>query len=166
MKTVEEILETLNLQVHPEGGYFSEVYRSAVTIPETTLPDRFSGERNVCTSIIFLLPSHHRSLFHRIKSDELWFFHEGSSLSIYIIENDKCRVVKLGNNSLEGEHYQLMVPANCWFGAIVNGPGAYTLCSCTVAPGFDFDDFEIAERPQLLNEYPHLQKEIMLLTNP
>lgn len=166
MKTVEDIVETLNLQVHPEGGYFKEVYRSAEKIPKETFPSQFSGDRNVCTAIYFLLPSHHRSLFHRIKSDELWFFHEGSSLSIYIIENDKCRVLKLGNNVREGEHYQLMVPANCWFGAVVNAPGNYTLCSCTVAPGFDFDDFEIAERTQLLNEFPHLQKEIMLLTNP
>jgi uncharacterized protein len=166
MKTVEEIVEALNLQVHPEGGYFSEVYRSAGKLPETTFPDQFSGERNVCTSIYFLLPSHHRSLFHRIKSDELWFFHEGSSLSIYIIENNKCRVLTLGSQARDGERYQLVVPANCWFGAVVNTPGTYTLCSCTVAPGFDFDDFEIAERTQLLDEYPHLQKEIMLLTNP
>lgn len=166
MTSVEEIVQTLNLQVHPEGGYFNEVYRSVDRLPEGTFRDRFSGSRNVCTSIYFLLPSHHRSLFHRIKSDELWFFHKGSPISIYIIENNNCRIEKLGPEVSAGQQFQLCVPAGCWFGARVEDPGSYALCSCTVAPGFDFQDFEIAERHSLLALYPHLQKEIIQLTNP
>jgi uncharacterized protein len=111
------------------------------------------------------LPSEKRSVFHRIKSDELWFYHEGSSLSIFVIENRELKVLKLGDNMEAGESYQHTVPANCWFGSMVNESNSFTLCSCTVSPGFDFMDFEIAERKKMLAEFPQFEKEILLLTD-
>jgi uncharacterized protein len=165
MRSVKQIVKTLGLKDHPEGGYYKEMYRSNEMISKAALPPGFEGNRNFSTSIFFLLPSDKRSVFHRIKSDELWFFHEGSSLSIYVIENNDLKILKLGSNMEAGESYQHKVPANCWFGSLVNESNSYSLCSCTVSPGFDFMDFEIAERNTILAEFPRFEKEILLLTH-
>ena len=165
MKTAEEWVERLGLIKHPEGGFFREMYRSGRSIPADALPaDQFKGARNYSTSIYFLLPSHHRSLFHRIKSDELWYYHAGCGLSIYVLHQDRLDILRLGPDFEQGERFQQVVPANCWFGARPDQPDSYTLASCSVSPGFDFGDFEIAERNFLLRAYPLFKKEIEQLT--
>jgi uncharacterized protein len=162
MHTAEYWVNHLNLLAHPEGGFYKETYRSR----EKTngFPDRFSGERNFSTAIYFLLRSQDRSLFHRIKSDELWHFHDGSALTIYVLDRNGLTQKKLGSNPEKGESLQVVIPANCWFGAKVNTPDNFTLSGCTVAPGFDFQDFELAKRSELLKEFPEEKGIILTLT--
>jgi len=164
MHTVDYWIKHLNLQAHPEGGFYKETYRSNETLATQSLPARFTGSRNFSTAIYFLLRSQDRSVFHRIKSDELWHFYQGSTLSIYILTNEGLTIKKLGTHLAQGESLQVMVPANCWFGARVEEKETYALCGCTVAPGFDFQDFEMAERKELLRQYPSWEKEIVELT--
>jgi predicted cupin superfamily sugar epimerase len=164
MKPATYWIDHLKLDVHPEGGFYKETYRAQESIPKNGLPQRFQGKRNFSTAIYFLLRSQDRSLFHRIKSDELWHFHAGVSLSIYVLREQKLDIHKLGPNPEKGELLQVAVPANCWFGARVEQPDSYTLSGCTVAPGFDFGDFEMANRATLLKEFPSFRDIIEQLT--
>jgi uncharacterized protein len=164
MQPAEFWIDHLQLKAHPEGGFYKETYRSGERIPSNGLPARFKGERNFSTAIYFLLRSQDRSLFHRIKSDELWHYHAGTSLMIYVLHARALTVHKLGPDASKGDSLQVVVPANCWFGAKVEQPGSYTLSGCTVAPGFDFQDFELAERSMLVNEFPEFEDIIRLLT--
>ena len=157
-------IEQLALLPHPEGGYYKETYRSQEEINSGSLPTRFNGARNFSTAIYFLLSSEDRSLFHRIKSDELWHFHKGSSLSIYVLSDNGIKIHLLGDNPVKGESLQVTIPANTWFGAQVNEPDSYTLAGCTVAPGFDFNDFELAKRDELLHEFPACKEVVIQLT--
>ncbi len=164
MQPVDYWIKHLNLEAHPEGGFYKETYRSQETITRQSLPARFEGNRNFSTAIYFLLRSQDRSVFHRIKSDELWHFYQGSTLSIYMLTDKGLTIQKLGTDLLQGESPQVVVPANCWFGARVEEKETYALCGCTVAPGFDFKDFEMAGREELLRQYPGWEKEIIELT--
>lgn len=150
---------------HPEGGYFVETYRSAETISCTALPQRFGGDRAFGTGIYFLLENHHFSALHRIQSDEIWHFYAGGSLEVFVIHNDgRLKVVKLGPNPDNGEVFQAVVPAGVWFGSKPASTSTYSLVGCTVAPGFDFEDFELAQRSDLLALYPQHQRIIEMLT--
>ncbi len=164
MQGAQYWIDHLMLQRHPEGGYYKETYRSTEGISKKALPERFTGQRSFSTAIYFLLRSQDRSLFHRIKSDELWHFHTGSALSIYVLTKPGLEVHLLGDNPEKGESLQLVIPANSWFGAKLNDSDSYTLSSCTVAPGFDFADFEMADRASLLQEFPQYEEVIVLLT--
>jgi predicted cupin superfamily sugar epimerase len=157
--TANEIITQLQLTAHPEGGYYTETYRSA----ESTL-NKNGDQRNTCTAIYFLLKDDDISNLHRIQSDELWFFHQGDPLEIVFIQDGKASSIVLGNNLQNGEVPQAMIPANVWFGSKLKSSNGYALVSCTVAPGFDFQDFELAERTQLLKVYPHLHKLITAFT--
>jgi len=155
MKTAHFWIQSLGLARHPEGGYFRETYRSDETIPGNALPTRFNGDRSFSTSIFYLLSGEDRSVLHRIQSDEIWHFHDGSPLSIHIIDNNGIhRVRRLGLNPASGQSPQVMVEAGAWFGAIVDKKGSYTLAGCTVAPGFDFSDFEKADKEYMLKKFP------------
>lgn len=164
MKPAEFWINHLKLNPHPEGGFYRETYRSEESIIQSGLPRRFNGKRQFSTAIFFLLRSQDRSMFHRIKSDELWHFHAGTALNIYIIKDGKLVIHKLGPDPEKGELLQIVVPANCWFGAKVEQPDNYTLSGCTVAPGFDFEDFELAESKSLVQQFPELRSIIELLT--
>ncbi len=156
----------LSLLPHPEGGYFKEVYRSKEKYTGTALPERFSGDRAFCTSIYYLLEGHDFSAFHRIKSDEGWHFYAGTTaVRIRIISSEgKYSSVLLGNNPENGEILQFFVPAGDWFGARPENPDGYALVGCTVSPGFDFNDFEMADTDSLLQKYPQHEKIIRELT--
>jgi predicted cupin superfamily sugar epimerase len=155
----------LDLQKHPEGGYFKEIYRSEETISAEGLPVRYNEERNFGTSIYFLLPGTEFSAFHRLKTDEIWHFYHGSSLTIHIINKEGNYIQKkLGPNWEQNEHFQVLLPARNWFGAMVNNPNSYTLMGCTLAPGFDFRDFELGIQENLLNLYPQYSSIIKALT--
>ena len=164
MRTAEFWINKLHLQPHPEGGFYIETYRSKEAIPQTGLPARFPGPRSFSTAIYFLLRSHDRSLFHRIKSDELWHWHAGSTLSIYLLGSQGVNVRQLGDNPEKEESLQLTIPANSWFGAKLNQEKTYVLVSCTVAPGFDFQDFELGDKKELIQQYPDQRDAINLLT--
>ena len=155
MKNAAAWIQSLQLQSHPEGGWFREVYRSKETILQQSLPSRFSGDRQFSTAIYFLLEGTDVSAFHRIKQDELWHFYQGSSLSIHVIDSfGNHSVVKLGRKPDAGEQLLAVVEAGSLFGAVVDDPKSYSLVGCTVAPGFDFDDFEMPGRESLLEEFP------------
>ena len=164
MQAAQYWIDHLKLQLHPEGGYYRETYRAIENISKMALPERFTGTRSFSTAIYFLLRSQDRSLFHRIKSDELWHFHTGSTLSIYVFTQSSLVVHKLGSDPKKGESLQVVIPANCWFGAKVDTPHSYTLSGCTVSPGFDFADFEMAERSVLVQEFPQYEETITMLT--
>jgi predicted cupin superfamily sugar epimerase len=164
MKPADFWVQHLQLAAHPEGGFYKETYRSNEVIATCGLPDRFEGVRNFSTAIYFLLRSQDRSVFHKIKSDELWHYHAGTTLSIYVLMKNELIVHKLGPDPEKGESLQIIIPANCWFGARVEQPDSYTLSGCTVAPGFDFRDFELAERNALLHQFPAHEYIIRQLT--
>ena len=168
------------MRPHPEGGYFAETYRSAEMISHSSLPNRFRGDRPFGTAIYFLLESHQISALHRIQSDEIWHFYAGGPLEIFVIApTGELTVIRLGNNPEQGEVFQAVVPAGCWFGSTpvvdapvldstamdseTNSPG-FSFVGCTVAPGFDFADFEMASRARLLAEYPQHRAVIERLT--
>lgn len=161
---IDYLASKLNLISHPEGGFYKEVYRSEGIINKDNLSG-FSGKRNYCTSIYFLLTSDNFSGFHRIKQDEIWHFYEGSPLFVHVID-------KLGNyirhevgmDLDNGQAPQLVVPAGCWFASSVKDEDSYSFVGCTVAPGFEFEDFELAKRNELTNEYPQHIEIITKLT--
>ncbi len=152
------LIESLQLQPHPEGGYYKETYRCS---KQMSVEGKI---RNISTAIYFLLENDNKSHFHRINSDEFWFFHQGESLEILLIENNQLKTINLGNNIIEGEVPQTVVPANTWFASRVKNSMGYSLVSCTVAPGFDFADFEMAKKTELLKEFPTLNNIIELMT--
>lgn len=154
-QAAKELIRKLELVRHPEGGWYRETYRSRETISASALPDRFSGDRSFNTAIYFLLEKDDFSAFHRIKSDELWHFHAGTTLTVHMLSLDgNYQPLQLGADLDAGASFQAVIPAGCWFGAKVSGDGDYALVSCTVSPGFDFADFEMGNRVDLLRQFP------------
>ncbi|MGK0290946.1 MAG: putative cupin superfamily sugar epimerase, partial [bacterium] len=163
--TAENWIQKLELEKHPEGGFFKETYRSTEKIAKATLPDRFSQDCSFSTAIYFLLKSDQFSAFHRIQSDELWYFHTGSPLLIHVITpSGKYNTIRLGSNIDQEELFQAVVEKGSWFGATVCKENTYSLVSCSVAPGFNFSDFELAKQNDLLQSYPEHQTIIKRLT--
>lgn len=159
-----KIVEQLNMQAHPEGGFYKETYRSKGIIPQQALP-QFSDDRSFCTSIYFLLTADNFSGFHRIKQDEIWHFYSGSPLAVHVIDENGIYTKHLVGMDLETNQLpQLTVPAGCWFASSVEKKNAYSFVGCTVAPGFDFDDFELAERDPLTKLFPEHAEIITKLT--
>lgn len=163
--TVDQIIQKLKLQPHPEGGYYRETYRSSEIIPKSVLGTSYSGNRNVSTAIYFLLTSENFSAFHRVNQDEIWHFHLGSTVNIHLISpTGEYQKVSVGNDILKDNHPQFCVPAKSWFAAEVDSANSFCLVSCTVAPGFDFDDFSLAKREELVNLFPKHQEVIFKFT--
>lgn len=147
--------EKLQLQSHVEGGAFRETYRSEWVLDMSTLPAGMIGSRNASTCIYFLLEEGEFSAFHRIAADEIWHFYDGQTLTIYeIAPGGDLQTHKLGRDIENGETLQVIITAGNWFASRVEAPGTFALVGCTVAPGFDFADFELAERASLQAAYP------------
>lgn len=145
-------INKLELIKHPEGGYYREIYRSA----EMFLidPPKKDLKRNASTSIYFLLDGSQVSKFHRLKSDELWHFYDGGSIKIYVIdEKGKLDEITLGRKTEAGDVFQIVIKKNNWFAAEVIDKKSFSLIGCTVSPGFDFSDFELADRQYLLENF-------------
>ena len=158
-------IQKLQLTAHVEGGAFRETYRSELTIPQQALPLFFQGDRNASTSIYFLLEAGQFSAFHRIASDEVWHFYFGDPLLVYEINhNGRLIVHRLGTNPEQGENFQCVVKAGSWFASAPAPDSEYALVGCTVAPGFDFADFELAPRAMLVGQYPEHAELITRLT--
>ena len=163
--TIDFIVNQLNLQPHPEGGFYKEVYRSTDVITREFLPLIFSGSRAFSTSIYFLIKADSFSAFHKIKSDETWHFYFGHALEI--IEIDEFgNLIKtmVGSNLIAGEVFQYTVKKNTWFASRVLKGGDFSLVGCSVSPGFDFIDFEMATRDHLYTEFPQHKTIINELT--
>ncbi|MFP4368615.1 MAG: cupin domain-containing protein [Bacteroidota bacterium] len=155
--SAKEIIELMGLIRHPEGGWFREFYKSGEVFDAGHLPERFHGPRNFSTSIYFLLTKGEKSKFHRLRQDEIWHFYAGSAAELYNISySGNIRKQILGIGLKDNEQPQALVPAGSWMAAA--SLGGYTLLGCTVAPGFEFDDLDLAERDKLIGEYPHLKK--------
>jgi predicted cupin superfamily sugar epimerase len=165
MHAAETWIKRLNLRPHPEGGFFRETYRAAESVAADQLPPRFGGARSFSTAIYFLLGAGHFSAFHRIKADEIWHFYAGGPLDLYVIQPDGQLITqRLGLNVEHGELPQRVIPANHWFAARPAPASPYTLVGCTVAPGFDFADFELATTTQLAALFPQHKTIIATLT--
>ncbi|MEP6747325.1 MAG: cupin domain-containing protein [Bacteroidota bacterium] len=155
----------LQLNAHIEGGAYTRTYSSDLIIPQSHLSTNFHGPRPVSTAIYFLLKKDQFSAMHRIASDELWHFYYGDPLIVYELDvAGNLTKHLLGNNPENNEHFQCLVKAGSWFGAAVKDGSAYSLAGCTVAPGFDFADFELGERNVLLKLYPQYAEIICQLT--
>ncbi len=159
----EYYINKLKLNPHPEGGFFKEVYRSPEMCEQ--LPLRYQGVRNFSTSIFYLLKGHQFSAFHRIKSDEIWHFYDGCPLNIYILDNERCLVTeRLGRDLNNNEKLQVTVSRGQWFAAQPIEKTGFSLVGCTVAPGFDFLDFELGIRKELVRKYPEYRPIILRYT--
>ncbi|WP_263371698.1 cupin domain-containing protein [Granulicella cerasi] len=156
----DELIEKLSLERHPEGGWYRQTYRAAENVQTA------GGARAASTAIYFLLRENEISALHRIASDEVWHFHLGSPLQVEAITPEgQLESFLLGSDLAAGEALQAWVPAGRWFGASLPR-GGWSLVGCTVAPGFDFADFEMGRRDQLLSEFPACTELILKLTHP
>ncbi|OAQ41638.1 hypothetical protein A5893_00570 [Pedobacter psychrophilus] len=151
MKTAKYFIEKLGLQTHPEGGFYKETYRA-----KEEVENEHGNKRNLTTAIYFLLENDNKSHFHKIKSDELWFHQFGATLEILYIEKDELKTIYLGNDVENGEVLQATIPANTWFASRMKNYESFGLVSCTVSPGFDFADFEMAKKQELIKTHPQL----------
>ena len=147
-------IKELKLKPHPEGGHYIETYKSQVYSSENEVAQ--CKNRRQCTSLIYyLLNKEECSAFHHLQSDEIWLFHSGASLSLYLIEpSGNLLVEKLGSKVGQGENLQVFVPANTWFAAELNQKNRYSIMNCLVSPGFEWNEFELAEKEQLVREFP------------
>ena len=154
MKSAEYYIRELKMEPHIEGGYFKESFLSLDKIEN----------KNLWSSIYFLLTTDEVSNFHRLKSDEMWYHHDGEALTIYMINPEGKLITKqLGNNIENGEEPQVLVPKGYIFGSAMNKEG-YALVGCMVAPAFTYEDFELFDRDYLLNLYPEHKEIIIKLT--
>lgn len=155
MLTASQLIHHYQLQAHPEGGWYKETYKSTEYLAADSLPKRFSGQRSFCTAIYFLLEKRDFSAFHRIKSDECWHFYSGDPLEVYVLQpSGKMDIITLGNDPAKGYLFQYVVPANCWFASRPAAGSQYSFVGCTVAPGFEFVDFEMANGKILSAQHP------------
>jgi uncharacterized protein len=143
-----KLIKRLRLRKHPEGGYFKQTY-IADTIVKVV---GYDTPRYISTAIYYMLVGNQFSAFHRIKSDELWHHYTGGSLTLYAIDNEKLSKIKMGKDW--GEAAQVAIKANTWFAASLNDKKSYCLLGCTVSPGFDYLDWELGKRNELIKMYP------------
>lgn len=155
LPTAEQVIEELELVPHPEGGYFRELYRSDESLPPEGLPARYRGERAIATSILFLLTRDSYSALHRLASDEVYHLYLGGPLDLSVLHpSGETETVRLGQAVLRGERVQHVVPRGAWQGSHLVGDAPFALMGCTVAPGFDFADFEMGDRDELIRAHP------------
>lgn len=158
---VEFLVQHFNMLPHPEGGYYRETYRSN----SITYFNDLQGKRNNSTGIYFLIEKENFSAFHKIKSDEMWHFYHGDALEVIELhQNGELIKTRIGNNLNQGETFQYTVKANTWFASRVYQNGQFSFVGCTVCPGFDFADFELANQKTLLSEFPQHAEIIKELT--
>ena len=158
-------MEKLQLEPHPEGGYFRQTYRSDVVIAREALPLGFTGTRAASSAIYFLLEEENFSAFHRLRSDEVWHFYSGAPVLVHVIAQDgEYSSILLGCDLEEGQVPQAVVRAGCWFASHVADWKSFAVVGCTVAPGFDFADFEMGKRAELVARFPRQRELIERLT--
>lgn len=148
-----QLARKLGLEQHPEGGYFKQTYRSDRIIDI----EGYDGPRNIATAIYYMLVGNDFSAFHRITSDEIWHYYSGGTVTLYAIGKDgELSKIKIG----KGRSFQVIIKANTWFAAALDSKNSYCLLGCTVSPGFDYRDWELGERDNLVRMYPQHRKVI------
>lgn len=155
---ISRLVTQLGLLPHPEGGFYKEVYRSGLSLTTSR------GERNLSTSIYFLLTADNCSKFHQIESDEMWFWHEGDPITIHTLCNEGYQSLALGPAHLASHKPFQLVKAGVIFGSTVDTPDGYALVSCVVSPGFDFKEFKLFTREELMQTWPEQEPIISKLT--
>jgi hypothetical protein len=158
----ESFVKQLKLEPHPEGGFYKEIYKCSKTIELLEYPDKI---RNLSTSIYYLLKSGDVSKFHQLLSDEIWYYHYGVPLNVSMIDKKGIlKSVKLGYEIEKGQEPQVIIPAGTIFGAYSDEINSYTLIGCVVTPGFDFKDFKLLSKNDLISQYPQYIEIIEKLT--
>jgi uncharacterized protein len=156
-KEALRLVKKLGLEKHPEGGYFRHTYRSD-TMANL---EGFGGPRSISTAIYYMLARDQFSAFHRLRSDEIWHYYAGGSITLYAIEKDgKLSKTKIGRRGV----LQAIIKADIWFAAAINDKKSYCLVGCTMSPGFDFRDWELGKRDDLIRKYPQHKKIIKRYT--
>lgn len=151
--SAHHLIGHFNLKPHPEGGFYAETYRSEDLCMRSGAI--FEEERHCSTAIYFLLPEGARSALHRIQSDEVWHFYLGGPMTLIQIDSaGRLEKITLGPDPLRGHKLQHVVPAGYWFGGLPDPGTDYSFVGCTVSPGFEFADFELGKREQLMNRFP------------
>ena len=157
-------IEQLQMLKHPEGGWYKETYRSTGAIPASVL-EGIETDRSYSTGIYFLLTKDNFSAFHRIKFDEMWHFYDGDGLTVHELQTNGAYIKHELGLDLDGvEEPQLVVQGKSWFASEVKASGAWCLVGCTVAPGFEFEDFEMPERKVMIDSHPDYSDLISRLT--
>ena len=158
-----ELVERLHLGPHPERGWYAETYRASLVVEG--LPH--GAPRAASTAIYFLLTAEAPASFlHRLKSDELFHLYEGGPLDVLLLGEREARVERLGLDLAAGERPQIVIPTGTWFGTELVAGASHVLFGCTVAPGFDFADFELATGPELGSRFPAHAARIARMTRP
>jgi predicted cupin superfamily sugar epimerase len=163
--TAEDLIARLGLQPHPkEGGFFRETYRAAEHLAAGHLPGRYGGDRSVSTAIYYLLTPGTFSALHRLASDEVFHFYLGDPVRMLQLEGGQGREIVLGPDLAAGQELQVVVPRGVWQGSLLEPSGSFALLGCTVAPGFDYADYEHGRREELIRDYPEHAPMISRLT--
>lgn len=159
------IIEHLDLKALPfEGGYFKETYRSEIDIPVEVIGDQYTAARSLSTAIFYLLTENTFSAFHRLKGVEVFHFYLGDPVEVYLLSDKGLKKHILGNDLMGHQSPQLVIPKEIWLGARLQPGGTCALMGTTMAPGFDFEDFELGDRNQLIELYPEFKETIHILT--
>jgi predicted cupin superfamily sugar epimerase len=165
MITAEKLVKLLGLKSHPEGGYYKETYRSDEIISKGALPKRYKGNRRYGTAIYYLLTRETFSAIHRIKTDEIYHFYLGDPVElVQLLPDGSGCMTMLGNDIEAGALVQTVVSRETWHGARLAAGGKYALLGTTVSPGFEFADFEVGDRNELIRLYPSFSDTIVALT--
>lgn len=163
---LQSIIDQLRLQPHPEGGYYREMYRAEMTVthPEVGLED--NATRAAGTAIYFLIPQNQFSAFHRVRTDETWHLYLGGPIELHTIDPEGRYQMHLLTHDLAHGQPQITIPAHHWQAARCAPDTPYALGGCTVAPGFDFADFEMPDTDTLLATHPDHEPIIRALSRP
>jgi predicted cupin superfamily sugar epimerase len=164
--TADDLIQLLGLQPHPkEGGFFRETYRSGEVLPARALAPRYQTDRSVSTAIYYLLTPQTYSALHRLRSDEVFHFYLGSPVRmLQLPPQGPGETLVLGPDLKAGQRLQVVVPRGVWQGSLLEPGGDFALLGCTVAPGFDYADYESGPRDELLAQYPQFADLIRRLT--
>jgi uncharacterized protein len=150
----QDIIRQLDLQPHPEGGFYRETYRCDEKIAAAALPGRYGSDRNDSTAIYYLLTPESFSAMHRLQSDEVFHFYAGDPVTMLQLHGDgRAETIVLGQDILAGQRPQVVVPRGVWQGLFLNDGGSFALLGATVSPGFDFADFELADCDTLVRQF-------------
>jgi len=160
------IIKLLGLKPLPlEGGFFKETFRSKQMIPARELPQIYRGGRAAGTAIYYLLTAGTFSAIHRLPGDEIYHFYFGDPVELFLFPGQgRCRRIILGRHLASGQRPQALVPGGWWQGARLISRGRFALLGTTMAPGFDFRDFELGRRAELIRRFPKKRRLILQLT--
>jgi predicted cupin superfamily sugar epimerase len=165
--TTEQIIDFFGMKPLPdEGGYYVETYRAAEKLAASVLPQRYAESRSISTAILYLLTPETFSVMHRLKSDEVFHFYLGAPVTMLLLGAEgTSQIVRLGRDILNGQKLQQLIPGGTWQGCCLKQGGKFALMGTTVAPGFELEDYEQADKKDLLEKYPQHKELILRLSS-